>query len=224
MKKEIKIKRRTAIIFTALVLLLVLGIILLSISRALGEGNLEVGTTAYVTADVLNLRANPQGEIVGGARKGSSMTILAGPDRDGYYEVNYNGSIVYVYGEYLTGTVSTQSNSLITEARSKQPEWEYFTIVDGEVKPLAFANIPKRLALRRKPSTDATIIGWLHHGEPVIIEEEKTRNGYVKVSTLKGKVAYTYIAHLSVLPINDVTYMYSLPDEDNTYLWNEISW
>jgi len=59
---------------------------------------------AYIDTDVLNLRDSPSTEaaIIGQMWQGESVAIVDGPTGDGWYQVDYQGSVGWVYGGYLS--------------------------------------------------------------------------------------------------------------------------
>jgi uncharacterized protein YgiM (DUF1202 family) len=58
---------------------------------------------SYVDTDRLNLRSDPgtYGAVIGKLFQGDPIEVLAGPTEDGWYEVNYYGSVGWVYGGYI---------------------------------------------------------------------------------------------------------------------------
>lgn len=196
-----------------LVALLLIVILALS-GIAMGDSALKPGTDAYVTADVLNLREEPQGKIVAGASYGTALRILSGPDRNGYYHVAYNGNTYYAYGQYLTGTYIYVAPSKPRE----QIAYEYFFVEGDCTYRLMFVNRESGpLALRSHASKDSQVVEWLRHGQPVLVINDNVPNGngYFRVHTLDGYVGFAHGGSLSVWPADGVKYSsIAAPDQD----------
>ena len=198
--------------------------ILFVIGKVYGEEEmvLEEGSTAFVTADFLNLHEGTQGPVIGQARKGSEVTILSGPDRNGYYIVDYGDDVVSVYGEYLTGEF-VKPVAKLTDARLDEPKWVYSVAIDGVEYTIGFVDATPRLALRQKPDLSYNNgRRWIDNGSPVIITGEK-KGGFIKVKTLSGREGWVYTAHITAEPNPKFIYTYETTEESET-CWAEISW
>jgi uncharacterized protein YraI len=94
----LKDERRRGPVRVASVLLL---IALLAMIAAPRNTSAEGGS--YVDTDRLNLRSDPgtYAEVVGKLFQGDPIEVLAGPTEDGWYQVNYYGSVGWVYGGFI---------------------------------------------------------------------------------------------------------------------------
>lgn len=169
-----------------------------SVNSANADGY-PVGSIAYVNADTrLNLRAEPQGTIIGDLAHGKTVTILSNIDRNGYYyiRVNQTGQECYAYGEYLTlqetGTqpakteVTTKPSTSITTESSKYKEGEILFVVSKQ-----------ELNLRKKPSRKADRIIYMHYGDKIQVISSKVQNNYLLVKDLStGKVGYVDTSYI----------------------------
>ncbi|MBR6033941.1 MAG: SH3 domain-containing protein [Clostridia bacterium] len=216
-------KTRTIILF-----LLIMTMTMSTVAVAFAASGLRPGSTAYVTGDYLNFRDAPQGNKVSGARYGTAVTIVSGPDRHGYYRIRYHGTEYYAYGEYLTGEyIETPTRQ---GSGKRQTEYTYYGCDSEEnTYKLMFVTAELRLALRKGTGTDDPRKGWLQHGEPVIILNDRPRNGYIQVMTLGGKKGWAYRTYLSTEPISDMTYEAIIcpeheDDGKNYWIVDTIQW
>ena len=189
-----KTERNFGIYFLNTVICTVVLIASLFVTTASAEG-FPVGSIAYVCADTrLNLRAEPQGEIIGDIARGKTVTILSKIDRNGYYfiRVNQTGQECYAYGEYLAlkESNSTSSNSTVTSTNT--------TITTNYSEPskytkgdTLYVTSEQKLNLRKKPSRKADRIIYLCYGNKLEVVSPKVKNNYILVKSLNtGKVGY----------------------------------
>lgn len=175
--------------------------------------------TATVTADVLNLRVEPQGEITGSVRNGETVEVLGGPDRNWYYQISYKGSTYYVYGTYLDFGSDLPGLPKIVDASSKKPttkpensrgkivEATMYFLDDTGYNPIVFVNAKKEISLRKYAEKESLRLAWVSRGEPIVIVDPRIVRGFIKVRTLDGESeGYTYVKYLSLEPIKDVDY------------------
>jgi len=188
-------------------LILIIIMMIVSISMpitAMAFESFSVGSVVYVNVeDYLRLREEPQGEIIGQIPRGGTVTILSGRDRNGYYKVKVNstGEIGYSYGEYLTSEkVERKGKAPVTtkeEDREVTTEWY---IGDN-----AYANVSKRLILRKGPSKQTKSIGYIEKNTEVEIMSELAETGYIKVKVLKtGTIAYVDSYYLKKIEIKEM--------------------
>lgn len=157
---------------------------------ALAYDGFQVGATVYVNVnDYLNLRKEPQGEIIGQLPRGETVTILAKKDRDGYYQVKVNssGKTGYCYGEYLTQTK-------VEKNRKTQP-----ATTDGpNVGDIYSIHTAVTLRLKREPSISARYYRFFEDGEQLEILDTKVQEGYIKIRALKdGQEGYAYFKYMT---------------------------
>ncbi len=205
-KGSISMKNTTRIFF-----LVALGIAICTLAFA--DPQLEVGSTAYITADLLHLRDAPQGTIVGGAPYGSEVTILSGPDNNGYYKISYQGATYYVYGKYLDGTFIDVPRPVIV--REKINYTHFLCGIDGSIERLLFVKRDTALALRKEPDKNSQIIDWLFNGTPLRIVNDNVPDGYgyFRVRTMDGLTGYAHSGSLVTEPVDGVTYSVLYADD-----------
>lgn len=169
-----------------------------SVQAANAEG-FPVGSIAYVSADTrVNLRAEPQGEIIGDLARGKTVTILSKIDRNGYYHirVNQTGQECYAYGEYLTlQEIGTQSNKTeVTPKPNTTIMTEYSEYEEGTI---LFVISEQALNLRKKPNRKADRIKYLYYGDKLQVVSSKVKNNYLLVKDLSGgKLGYVDISYI----------------------------
>lgn len=169
-----------------------------SVQAANAEG-FPVGSIAYVSADTrVNLRAEPQGEIIGDLARGKTVTILSQIDRNGYYHirVNQTGQECYAYGEYLTlQEIGTQSNKTeVTPKTNTTITAEYSEYEEGAI---LFVISEQELNFRKKPNRKADRIKYLHYGDKLQVVSSKVKNNYLLVKDLSDdKLGYVDISYI----------------------------
>ena len=156
--------------------------------------------TAKVTnATKLNLRREPQGEIIGKLAKDKTVTILSNIDRNGYYfiKVHETGLECYAYGEYLS-FVSYGEYSTPVEPSIKYEEplpspsgsiyYEGATLV---------VRSDKKLNMRKKPSRKGYRLKYLNDGDLLEVESTDIINGYILVRDLSdNKLGYVSLDYV----------------------------
>jgi uncharacterized protein YgiM (DUF1202 family) len=127
--------------------------------------------TVYATADV-NVRAagDLSAVILGGLTEGSGITET-GYTSDGWIQVQYNGAVGYIWGEYISTT-----QPILTKNTS------------GTMYATTNVNV-------RDSHTDGSVIGGLTKGQAVEITGT-TSNGWIRV-LYNGQTAYVYADYLS---------------------------
>lgn len=196
-----KTERRNS--FPRVMVVLVLSLILLTVTpvTTLASG-IPVGSTAYVNVDdYLNMRAEPQGEIIGQIARGEKVTILSGPDRNHYYKVQVNktGEVCYLYGEYLVGSSSNENTTSYSPSTSTTSNSSQISQNYTHTGIYATVNSDKKLNLREGPSRNKNRVRYLEDGELVEILEQTTQNNYIKVVAVNdGKVGYVDISYLDL--------------------------
>ena len=139
----------------------------------------QTGTVTNLSGNIqLNFRSGPSTNysVIGGLSEGTTFTILS--ENNGWYKINYDGTVGYVYGYY----VSVGSGSSNTSSSSSKT---------GTVSNL---NNGVELNFRSGPNTDYSIIGELSEGTTVTILSES--NGWYKIN-YNGTVGYVYSDYIS---------------------------
>lgn len=107
------------------------------------------GTAAYVNANKVRFRAGPSTDydIIDTLNSGTVVTITADAG-SGWYQISYNGTAGYMYGQYVTtGTPAASSGSGSGSSDSQTTVTEQAAYITGSY-----------VRLRSEPSTSANII------------------------------------------------------------------
>lgn len=144
-------------------------------SVAMADDNLSSPLSGTVTADVLNVRMNPNtsSSPMGTLKYNTAVSILE--ISNGWYKINFNGTTGWVYGEY----VSISSNTAPAPDSSK-----------GKGVVTADA-----LNFRSGAGTSYTVIGELFYGQ--VVDLLSIDNGWYKVS-FNGKIGYVSADYIKV--------------------------
>lgn len=161
------------------------------------------GSIATVTAETkLNLRSEPQGEIIGKLPHGETVTILSERDRNGYYyvRVHKTGLECYAYGEYLALKETPNTNVDIEPDHTQTS-----SNVNSNEQHLFFENATlivfseQKLNLRKKPSRKANRIIYLEMGDKLEVVSTKVKNNYILVRDIATeKVGYVDIGYVAL--------------------------
>lgn len=188
--------RKNTFAWKLVVVLVVMGIAVSVFVDCLAASKLAKGSTAYVNVETnLNLRKEPQGEIIGKAPRGEKVTILSGPDRNHYYfiRIQSTGFECYAYGEYLTSEyiakkagkkvkmLTPQETAHNETTTIKKSELHYdMDLVDkySYYGKMMYVISETRLNLRKGPSLDSYRIRFLERGEIVVITDEDVTYTY----------------------------------------------
>lgn len=184
--------------FPKVMVIIALMLIILTVTNVHAQASgIPVGSIAYVNvSDFLNLRREPQGEIIGQIARGEKVTILSGPDRNNYYQicVNKTGEVCYAYGEYLVGTqiqsspieATGNSNNVSNKKPTMQGTGVYMTV-----------NSDYKLNMRVGPNRSERRVRYLANGEIVEVLDETIKNNYIKVrAESDGKIGYVDLNYL----------------------------
>lgn len=153
------------------------------VSGNLSSSSSKTGTVINLSGDIqLNFRLGPSTNdtVIGGLSEGTTFTVLS--ESNGWYKINYDGTIGYVYGYYVS--VGNNSSSLSNSSSN--------TSKSGVVSNL---NSGVDLNFRSGPNTDYSIIGELPEGTSVTILSEN--NGWYKIN-YDGTVGYVYSDYISI--------------------------
>ncbi len=148
-------------------------------TQYLGKGT-ETAHTRYVATNTrgLNLRAEPNGTILGSYPRGTAVTVLS--SSDGWSKVSIDGKTGYMSSLWLSGkkpSVSAPSAPAIGTAVVNNP-------VDTHV-----------LFLRSKASTESKALGYYRNGKSVTLLEKL--DGWYKVK-VDGQTGYMMAKFLKV--------------------------
>lgn len=190
-----KTERNFGIYFLTTVICIAMLIASLFVPTATAEG-FPIGSIAYVCADTrLNLRAEPQGEIIGDIARGKTVTILSKIDRNGYYfiRVNQTGQECYAYGEYLElkELSSTTVSSSDTSNSNSSISIDYSEASKYAKGDILYVISNQKLNLRKKASRKSDRIIYLNYGDTLEVISTKVKNNYILVKDLStNKIGY----------------------------------
>lgn len=88
-----------------LILLALAGALLLALFSVFSPAaQVAAASDGYVDTDVLNLRDSPStdGQIITQMWQGEYVAVIDGPTGDGWYQVEYDGTVGWAYGGYLS--------------------------------------------------------------------------------------------------------------------------
>ena len=168
-------------------------------------------TARVVNATKLNLRREPQGEIIGKLATNKTVTILSQIDRNGYYHVRVDetGLECYAYGEYLEFVAyHVQNTPVIVPGFTYEPDEEitYPEIFESEgEKPGYFKGATlvvtseKQLNFRKKPSRKGYRLKYLYRGDKLEIVSSTVTNGYILAKDLSdGMIGYVSLDYVQL--------------------------
>lgn len=198
-----KTANRNITILVTLALVLVFSLTVTT-SFAFAEG-LALNSLAYVNVDTfLNLRLEPQGEIIGQIPDDEIVTILSKIDRNGYYKIRVNRTQEegYVYGEYLSSLYyfSEDYNYSNTTSNTSETKDDYTVItIDGLTEGTTLVVTSKyKLNMREKPNVNGPRVKYLYLGDTLQVLSTQIENDYIYVkdvsTNLVGYVNINYVA------------------------------
>ena len=220
-------KARKLSIYVGILVLVLLFTIVTPIS-ATANSSLELYSLAYVKVDTfLNLRLEPQGEIIGQIPNNAVVTILSQRDRNGYYkiQVNKTNEVGYVYGEYLSAYYYFDDNDVsyaelfrptptpspsptpiptIKEIRTISTS-DGFSLVEDTLVVLS----QYKLNFRSNPSINGERIKYLLGGNKLQLLSYTVSDNYIlvkEISTgLTGYVDYRYVGYKEGVSVKRLT-------------------
>ena len=147
--------------------------------------------TCYVATNArgLNLRATPNGEVIGSYPRGTAVTVIS--SSNGWSKVVVDGKTGYMSSQWLSGT--KVSGSVATPSEPQKPSAPSAPSIGSAV-----VNNPRStqvLFLRSKPSTSSEALGYYRNGKTVTLLEKL--DGWYKVR-VDGKVGYMMARYLKV--------------------------
>lgn len=150
----------------------------------------RAATTGTVTADVLNVRSNPNtsSNIIGSLKQSTKISIIE--MSNGWYKISYNNTNGWVSGDYVKLESETTSPTTST----------------GTVNATA-------LNVRAGASTNNKIIGSLYNGSKV--EILSTSNGWHQIK-YNGGTGYVSSDYVTVNSNSTVSPAPTLPDNSNS--------
>jgi len=134
----------------------------------------------------LNLRSEPNGEIIGSIDKNSELKILENNSNSNWVKVEIDGKEGFVYKEYLKIDNQPQvkePNLVVTPLNSNQEIYGTVNINSGN------------LNIRSSPNGE--IIGSLSKDSEIKILDNTTNSNWTKIS-VDGKEAYVYSKYIKI--------------------------
>ena len=209
----------------SMVICMVMLIACLSVT-AYAEG-FAVGTTVFVNVETkLNLRDAPQGNIIGGVRRGESVTIMSEVDRNGYYRimVDKTGEVCYAYGEYLT--LKNIENVKVPQKDPSDFMWIDYdkTLSEYDDPDLENARLlvvsDAKLNMRKGAGKKFARVKYLYYGAELVVVSSEIKNGYVKVKdVVDGKVGYVDTRYVTFKNPNEIFNEDEYDCGDEFYCW-----
>jgi uncharacterized protein YgiM (DUF1202 family) len=137
----------------------------------------------YVDTDVLNLRedAGTWASVITQMYQGESVTVLDGPTDDGWYQVDYLGSVGWAFGGYLQ-----------IDGAPGWSDWVESGV--GGMASTAWVNT-ETLNIRADASLDAWVMDRFAQGDEVTVVGGEV-NGFVPVD-VHGQRGYVWSEYLS---------------------------
>ena len=210
MKAE-RISRRT---FTLVICIILIITVMANTVVASASESLPLYCTArVVNATKLNLRREPQGEVIGQLATDKTVTILSEIDRNGYYHVRVDetGLECYAFGEYLAFvSYGTTNTPVIVPPFTYEPDEDY-TEPEYDSSENAYykgatlvVTSDKKLNLRKRPSRKGYRLKYLYNGELLEVVSTKVENGYIRVKDLSdGTIGYVSTDYVALLGNED---------------------
>lgn len=190
----------TKVTLIALTIALLVTLLAPSIVATAAEGELPLYCTAKVTnASKLNLRREPQGEIIGKLARDKTVTILSNIDRNGYYFIRVQETRLecYAYGEYLSFVSYGEYSAPVekpNEYEEKLPAPSGSIYYEGAT---LVVRSDKKLNMRKKPSKKGYRIKYLDDGDLLEVESTDVINGYILVRDLSdNKLGYVSLDYV----------------------------
>lgn len=142
----------------------------LVLAIGLNTNNARAYADGYVDTDVLNLRDGPGtwASVVTQMWQGEYVGVLDGPNGDGWYQVEYQGSVGWAYGGYLA--VNGQSGWASDVGSSSSGVWSTAWVATDSLNMRSWAGL------------DAPIVGSLWTGAEVSVTGAAV-NGFVPITS-----------------------------------------
>ncbi|WP_270941030.1 SH3 domain-containing protein [Romboutsia lituseburensis] len=143
--------------------------------------------TGTATHDVyIRDSSNTKGKILGTLNKNKTIKVT-GKTKDGWYKVDYNGKVGYVYGSYVKINATSDNNSNNNNSN--------ITVLDKT------GTATHDVYIRDNSNTKGKILGTLNKNKTIKVTG-KTKDGWYKVD-YNGKVGYVYGSYVKINATSD---------------------
>ncbi len=175
--------------------------------------------------DFLNLRAEPQGKIIGQIRANEIVEIIGKRDRDGYYKIRIvrTQEEGYAYGEYLaaipnwsgntwnnTPTPSPKPTATPVPTPTATPTYTVSTMAGLEIGSVLVVNSSSKLNFRIGPGYDYPRLIHLSNEDKLVALSNLVINDFIFV--LQESTGYTGYVHKKFIVVtNDTVTSYDGP-------------
>lgn len=158
-------------------------------SSTSSSSNNNVIATGVISGGNINIRksASSTSEVLGVAAQGSSVGIIA--SNNGYYRVNYNGTVGYILSTYIpSNTIVAGSSGSATTTTQTVSSQGSTTVSSGATATVTASTLNVRT------ESGSTVIGKLKKGDQVTVQS--TSGSKAKIKTSSGTVGYVESQYL----------------------------
>ena len=161
-----------------------------------GSSEVEVNKTGYVynvSSGGLRVRKEPStsSTVLGTLYSGNSVNIVG--ETGSWYKIKYNSSYAYVHKDYITeNKPSSESNSSTGNSNSTTDSNNSSQTMNAVG---VITNVSSNLRVRKQPSSDAVVLGYLLNNESVNITGKE--GNWYKIN-FKGSVGYVSADYVKI--------------------------
>ena len=168
-----------------------------------GSSEVEVNKTGYVynvSSGGLRVRKEPStsSTVLGTLYSGNSVNIVG--ETGSWYKIKYNSSYAYVHKDYITETKPSSGSSSNTGNSSSTTDSNNSSQTMNAVGIVT--NVSSNLRVRKQPSSDAVVLGYLLNNESVNITGKE--GNWYKIN-FKGSVGYVSADYIKISTGSDNT-------------------
>ena len=168
-----------------------------------GSSEVEVNKTGYVynvSSGGLRVRKEPStsSAVLGTLYSGNSVNIVG--ETGSWYKIKYNSSYAYVHKDYITETKPSSGSSSNTGNSSSTTDSNNSSQTMNAVGIVT--NVSSNLRVRKQPSSDAVVLGYLLNNESVNITGKE--GNWYKIN-FKGSVGYVSADYIKISTGSDNT-------------------
>ena len=163
----------------------------------------EINKTGYVynvSSGGLRVRkeASTSSTVLGTLYSGNSVNIVG--ETGSWYKIKYNSSYAYVHKDYITETKPSSGSSSNTGNSSSTTDSNNSSQTMNAVGIVT--NVSSNLRVRKQPSSDAVVLGYLLNNESVNITGKE--GNWYKIN-FKGSVGYVSADYIKISTGSDNT-------------------
>lgn len=166
-----------------------------------GSSEVEVNKTGYVynvSSGGLRVRKEPStsSTVLGTLYSGNSVNIVG--ETGSWYKIKYNSSYAYVHKDYITETKPSSGSSSNTGNSSSTTDSNNSSQTMNAVGIVT--NVSSNLRVRKQPSSDAVVLGYLLNNDKVNITGKE--GNWYKIN-FKGSVGYVSADYVKISTSGD---------------------